>query len=115
MGYGNNTKLIIYSDSLNIEKCIEYKRVARENGLLPLFGVGTFFTNDFCKLSNPLTKSKPLNIVIKIKEVNGKPAIKISDNIGKNTGDKETVKLVKEELGYSEMQWVDGDESNRWK
>ena len=36
----------------------------------------------------------------------GHAAVKISDNIGKNTGDKATVEKVKERLGYTESGHV---------
>ena len=59
-------------------------------------------------------KSAPLNIVIKLASANGKPAIKISDNHGKNTGDKGTVAAVKRILSYKENVWNGDDEANRW-
>jgi nicotinate phosphoribosyltransferase len=59
-------------------------------------------------------KSVPLNIVIKIASASGRHAVKISDNIGKNTGDKATVEEVKQRLGYTEKTWAGGDEKTRW-
>ncbi|CAG8308693.1 unnamed protein product [Penicillium salamii] len=106
-------KTVVFSDSLDIEHCLEYKTIAEEAGFTPTFGVGTFFTNDY---TNKATgeKSKPLNIVIKIATANGSPAVKLSDNLGKNTGDHAKVVEVKKKLGYVEQSWEEGDESHRW-
>ncbi|KAJ5144677.1 nicotinate phosphoribosyltransferase [Penicillium atrosanguineum] len=106
-------KVVVFSDSLDIEHCLEYKTIAEEAHLTPTFGVGTFFTNDFKNKSNG-EKSKPLNIVIKISTANGSPAVKLSDNLGKNTGDSKKVAEVKKTLGYTEQDWEQGDEENRW-
>lgn len=194
-------KIIIFSDSLNVEKCVDYQREAEKDGrFIPTFGVGTFLTNDFVHASSSLSsdddddaaaaennddddsnhqdekhgsnelgtagkpqrltngvdgnddggdddddetreprtekegeigkkdkdkrrkkkrgktevgrgrggggreKSHPMNIVIKLFEANGRKAVKISDNIGKNTGDEQVVRKVKERLGYVERE-----------
>jgi len=106
-------KTIVFSDSLDVDLCLKYKALAEREGFVASFGVGTFLTNDFMHLSDEDRKSVPLNIVIKISSANGSAAVKISDNIGKNTGDKRTVNRVKQELGYVEKGW-DGDEKFRW-
>ena len=133
-------KTLVFSDSLNIERCLEYRKAAEEAGFNPTFGVGTFltskllsshprelpssplstdmliqrsFTDDFTSPSTS-EKSAPMNIVIKLSSANGTPAIKISDNIGKNTGNAEVVHQVKKTLGYTEKDWAQGDEKTRW-
>lgn len=109
----HDKKTLVFSDSLNLELCFKYKAAAEEAGFQPTFGVGTFLTNDFIETASG-QKSVPLNIVIKIASAAGRHAVKISDNIGKNTGDQATVDAVKQRLGYTEKSWAGGDEKTRW-
>lgn len=103
------TKVLVFSDGLDVRRTLEIARVnAEEIGFIGAsttptvsylsaradrwmllvaldaasFGVGTSLTNDFKSLSTG-EKSKPLNIVIKLAEINGKPCIKLSDDLGK--------------------------------
>ena len=38
-------KTIVFSDSLNVDKCIQYKEAAEKAGFNPTFGIGTFFSS----------------------------------------------------------------------
>ena len=113
LGYERNSKMICFSDSLDVDKCKKYKAAADEIGSVLTFGVGTYFTNDFKKKTTG-EKLVPMNIVIKLTQVAGRPAVKLSDNKGKNMGDAEEVKRVKEQIGYEEREWAEGDEERRW-
>lgn len=66
------TKTLIFSDDINFEKAlIIYQHFYKRINLI--FGIGTSLT---CNIP----KVKPLDIVIKLVQCNGKPVAKISDN-----------------------------------
>ncbi|KIY73764.1 nicotinate phosphoribosyltransferase [Cylindrobasidium torrendii FP15055 ss-10] len=99
MGIDHRQKFITFSDSLNIDKALELQKSALDAGFACSFGIGTNFTNDFTKATSTDEKSKALNMVIKLRYVNGIECVKISDDLTKNTGDEETVRAVKKIFG----------------
>lgn len=90
------SKTIVFSDSLNIETV---KRIKEHVGgrIHDTYGIGTFLSND--------VGTKPLNIVIKLTEIKANPkndflaAIKLSDVMGKNTGNQREIEICKLTLG----------------
>ena len=90
LGIDPMSKVIVFSDGLNPQLAIKIKKYC-VGKIKSSFGIGTNFTND--------VGVEALNIVIKISEVfiDGEwyPAIKLSDDAGKHTGDIEEVKLCK--------------------
>lgn len=47
LGIDPAEKVIVFSDALNIPKCIKYKKYADAKGIESRFGIGTNLTNDF--------------------------------------------------------------------
>lgn len=88
LGIDPKTKSIIFSDGLNCDKCVEIKKYCDIHGINCSFGVGTHFTNDF-------ENSPALNMVIKLVEIDGFPVVKLSDDVGKETGDPKALEVVK--------------------
>lgn len=87
MGIDPRTKTIVYSDGLDMDSCIElWKAYNRRIGVT--FGVGTNLTND-------IPGSTPLNIVIKMTSINGKPTVKLSDDKGKEMGPEKAIREIK--------------------
>ena len=89
LGIDPMTKTIIFSDSLTPDKATKIKEYC-VGKIKSSFGIGTNLTND--------VGFKPMNIVIKLSEVEWMPAVKLSDDLGKNTGDSIEVKLCKQIL-----------------
>lgn len=52
--------------------------------------------------------------MIKLSSAEGRHAVKLSDDMGKNTGDPAIVQQVKERLGYVDRHWDGANEDSRW-
>ena len=93
LGIDPMSKTIVFSDGLNTKLATEIKEYC-VGKIKSSFGIGTHFTNDVGVI--------PLNMVIKISQVwvNGEwvNAVKLSDNVDKNTGDTTEVILSKQVL-----------------
>jgi len=84
-------KLIIFSDGLDID-AIEQASLAFAGRIRTSYGWGTNLTNDFrgCS-SRPMPLLDPISLVCKITSVNGRPAVKLSDNLAKATGGRTAI------------------------
>ncbi len=69
-GVDPTTKLLLFSDGLDFDKAQALYDYFKGRAKVS-FGIGTFCSND--------TSEKPLNIVIKLQYVNGRPVAKLSD------------------------------------
>lgn len=87
MGRDPRGKLLIFSDGLDVDAIIDTYRHF-EGRVRMSFGWGTNLTNDFAGCAPQHVESlKPISLVCKVSEANGRPAVKLSDNPRKATGD----------------------------
>ncbi|TNM66509.1 nicotinate phosphoribosyltransferase [Aliirhizobium smilacinae] len=91
MGRDPKEKLLIFSDGLDVGAIIDtYKHF--EGQVRMSFGWGTNLTNDFAGCAPTENDGlKPISVVCKVTEANGRPAVKLSDNPQKATGDAKEV------------------------
>ncbi|KAJ9108564.1 hypothetical protein QFC19_002280 [Naganishia cerealis] len=89
---------VIFSDGLDVDEALRIWRACEDIGIDASFGIGTNFTNDFHRSSDPSASSKPLNIVIKLKRIDGLECVKLTDDKGKYTGERDEVTRVLKKL-----------------
>jgi len=85
------SKTIVFSDGLNPQLAVDINKYCKDK-IKTSFGIGTNFTNDVGVTA--------LNIVIKLVSINEMDVIKLSDNPGKHTGNKEMIEIVKKLINY---------------
>ena len=84
-------KLLIFSDGLNVDDIIDTYRHF-EGRVRMTFGWGTNLTNDFEDCSpRPIGGLNAISLVCKVSEANGRPAVKLSDNPLKATGEPDEI------------------------
>ncbi|GHA21041.1 nicotinate phosphoribosyltransferase [Devosia pacifica] len=84
-------KILIFSDALDVEM-IEQAYNHFSGRVRMAFGWGTNLTNDFegcAPDANP--QLDPISVVCKVSSANGRPAVKLSDNPRKATGDPDEI------------------------
>jgi len=91
-GVDPKTKLLLFSDSLDFDRAQELYDYFKDKTKVS-FGIGTFCSND--------TGITPLNIVIKLQYVNGRPVAKLSDTPGKAMcKDPDYLKYLKDSVAF---------------
>ena len=91
-GVDPRTKLLLFSDGLDFDRAQKLYDYFKDRAKVS-FGIGTFCSNDTC--------AEPLNIVIKLQYVNGKPVAKLSDNPEKSMcHDADYLKYLKRSVAF---------------
>jgi nicotinate phosphoribosyltransferase len=95
-------KLLIFSDGLDVDTILKtYQHF--EGRVRMAFGWGTNLTNDFAGCApQPNDGLKAISLVCKVSEANGRPAIKLSDNPNKATGDPNEIERYIKLFGSEE-------------
>ncbi|MBR0557595.1 nicotinate phosphoribosyltransferase [Ciceribacter sp. L1K23] len=102
MGRDPRQKLLIFSDGLDVDAIIDTYRHF-EGRVRMSFGWGTNLTNDFAGCAPTENAGlMPISIVCKVSEANGRPAVKLSDNPRKATGDAAEVERYLRFFGAEE-------------
>lgn len=102
-GQNPEDKLLIFSDGLDVDT-IE-KVYNRFNDRVRLsFGWGTHLTNDFRDCAPRMNEQlKAISLVCKVTEANGKPTVKLSDNLEKATGPKAEIERYQQLFGDKDI------------
>lgn len=95
-------KMLIFSDGLDVDAIVDtYKHF--EGQVRMSFGWGTNLTNDFAGCApEKIDGLKPISIVCKVSEANGRPAVKLSDNPQKATGEPSEVQRYLDFFGQED-------------
>jgi nicotinate phosphoribosyltransferase len=100
------SKFIIFSDSLDFNKCVELNEYFKGR-IKVSFGIGTNLTNDLYDVDTG-ARLKPLNIVMKLKDFQVNPrqpkygCVKLSDVPSKAIGTEGDIANYKYQLGITE-------------
>jgi len=100
-GVDPKTKLGLFSDGLDAEDIYNLQRTF-QGQMRVGFGWGTLLTNDFRGCHPRADRQQdlaPISLVCKVKEANGRPAVKLSDNYTKATGTPEEIQRYRNVFG----------------
>jgi len=89
LGIDPSSKVAFFSDNLNPEKVVKINEYCKGK-IKASFGIGTNLTNDFAFCNSPA-----LNMVIKMSKLNNVPVVKLSDERGKECGDRDALRIAK--------------------
>jgi nicotinate phosphoribosyltransferase len=101
-GRDPRSKLVVLSDAMTIDSIEEAVRYLRGRTLVSI-GWGTNLTNDFVGCvprGGDSNLTAPSSLVCKVVEVNGHPAVKLSDNPAKFSGPESEVARYERVFDY---------------